>query len=533
MASVVNLDALIPREDFLAVEGADAGAQGKPHIYESDLRKGEVFLSTLRKPDFQRETAAWSPETIADFVEAFIEGELIPAVICWQSPSRLSFVIDGAHRLSAVIAWIRDDYGAGADSIEFYDNNIPTEQRRVALKTKELVDSRVGRYMDYRAALEKPGSNPELELKARALAQAAVPLLWVKGSDSKKAEKAFLTINQKATVIDPTELKILNDRFKPSAIASRSIVRNASGFRYWSSFSPEGVDKIERTAKEIYTLLYKPELNRPIKSIDLPVAGHGYGSQTLPLIFDFVNISNGFPVVDSSRSKGKKLILTEHEPPVESDTLKAMANAARIGRMMTGDHASSLGLHPAVYFYSNNGRHQPTAVLAMVQFIKDMLDEGWTNRFCEHRKRFEGFLINHKVYINQITVKYGSMAKGYRPIRDYFRFVFELIAQQKTAEEVEIALGQHDRFQILVKERPIESAQAKNFSTDAKQLKLISDTLSRALPCGICGAKIDNKSMHLDHIEEKAVGGLGTLGNSQWAHPYCDSTYKRFLAGAR
>lgn len=533
MAAVVNLDALIPREDFLAVEGADAGAQGKPHIYESDLRRGEVFLSTLRKPDFQRETAAWSPETIADFVEAFIEGELIPAVICWQSPSRLSFVIDGAHRLSAIIAWIRDDYGAGSDSIAFYENNIPAEQRRVAMRTKDLVDSRVGRYMDYRAALEKPGTNPTLELKARALAQASVPLLWVKGSDSKKAEKAFLTINQKATVIDPTELKILNDRFKPSAIVSRSIVRNASGFRYWSGFSPEAVDRIERTAREIYTLLYKPELNRPIKSIDLPVAGHGYGSQTLPLIFDLVNIANGFPVVDSSRSKGKKLILTEHEPPVESDTLRAMSNAARIARMITGDHPSSLGLHPAVYFYSNNGRHQPTAVLAMAQFVKDMVDEGWVNKFCRHRKAFEAFLVDHKTYINQLTVKYGSMAKGYGRIRDYFRFVFELIAEGRTPDQVQTALGEHERFQILVKERPIESVQAKNFSADVKQLKLISDSLAGALSCGICGAKIDNKSMHLDHVQEKAAGGIAVLGNAQWAHPYCDSTYKRSLAGDR
>ena len=99
MADVVNLDALLPREDFLATEGVDAGSQGKAAIVETDLRKGELFLSTLRKPDFQRETAAWSPETIRDFVEAFVEGELIPAVICWQSPSRLSFVIDGAHRI--------------------------------------------------------------------------------------------------------------------------------------------------------------------------------------------------------------------------------------------------------------------------------------------------------------------------------------------------------------------------------------------------------------------------------------------------
>lgn len=532
MAGVVNLDALLPREDFLAEEGPDAGAQGKPSISETDLRKGELFLSTLRKPDFQRETASWSPETITDFVEAFIEGELIPAVICWQSPSRLSFVIDGAHRLSAIIAWIRDDYGDGEESIKFYDNNIPAEQRRLARRTKAMIEDRVGRYQDYRAAQEKPGSNPALEIKARGLAQAQIPLLWVKGSDSKKAEKAFLTINQKATIIDPTELKILSDRFKPNAIVSRSIVRNATGYRYWSQFSAEAVERIEKTAKEIYHLLYKPELKAPIDSIDLPIAGHGYGSQTLPLIFDFVNIANGFPVVDSSKSKGKKLIVAEHESPVEEHTLNALQNTVRIARLMTGEHPSSLGLHPAVYFYSSNGRHQPTAVLAMGQFLREIGDQKQLVQFCDHRKRFEDFLIDHKMYINQLTVKYGSMAKGYRQIRDYFLYVFHAISIGMPANEIEGILGEHDRFQILVKERPIESAKQKPFSPETRQTKLIADTLANALICGICGAKIDNKSMHLDHIQEKSEGGPPTIANAQWAHPYCDSTYKSLKAKA-
>lgn len=533
MASVVNLDALIPREDFLASDGADAGSQGKPTISETDLRKGELFLSTLRKPDFQRETAAWSPETICDFVEAFIEGELIPAVICWQSPSRLSFVIDGAHRVSAIIAWLRDDYGDGEASINFYSNNIPAEQRRLAKKTRDMLNDRVGRYSDIRAALERLGTNPPLEMKGRLLAQALVPLLWVKGSDSKKAEKAFLTINQKATVIDPTELKILNDRFKPNAIVSRSIVRNATGYQYWAQFSDNARQQIENSAQEIYRLLYKPDLNKPINTIDLPVAGHGYGSQTLPLIFDFVNIANGFPVIDSSKSKGKKLVLTEHETPNEQDTIKAIANSVRFARMITGTHASSLGLHPAVYFYSSNGRHQPTSVLAMVQFLWDLHGNNELNKFCDNRMAFENFLIERKMYINQLTVKYGSMSKGYRQIRDYYRYVFDALAAGKSADEVDALLHAHDRFQILVKEKPILSVKVKKFSTETKQHKIISDTLARAITCGVCGGKIDNKSMHLDHVEEKSRGGLATTDNAQWAHPYCDSTFKANKAASQ
>jgi hypothetical protein len=46
--------------------------------------------------------------------------------------------------------------------------------------------------------------------KARALGHSSIPLLWIKGHDSTKAERAFLTINRAAVQIDPTELKILN-----------------------------------------------------------------------------------------------------------------------------------------------------------------------------------------------------------------------------------------------------------------------------------------------------------------------------------
>jgi HNH endonuclease len=35
--------------------------------------------------------------------------------------------------------------------------------------------------------------------------------------------------------------------------------------------------------------------------------------------------------------------------------------------------------------------------------------------------------------------------------------------------------------------------------------------------------------MHLDHVVDKSRGGLGTLDNSQWLHPYCDSTAKNLL----
>jgi hypothetical protein len=532
MATTVNLDALIPREDFLASDGVDAGASGKNQASRTDLMKGESFFLTLRKPDFQRETAAWTPEAVCEFIKAFIEGDLIPSVICWQSPARLSFVIDGAHRLSAIIAWLLDDYGDNEESVKFYNNNIPEEQRKIAQKTRALVNDTIGSYKDFRAETQNPGSNPKLTTNARALAHSNVPLLWVKGQDSKKAERAFLTINQSAVQIDPTELKLLNARFKPNAIAARAIVRNATGHKYWEKFSLGAQETIETLGREIYKALYSPELNPPIRTMDLPIAGHGYGSQTLPLIFDFVNIANGLPVIDASKAK-RELRLIEQVAPDEAETLAVMKNASKLARRITGIHPSSLGLHPAVYFYSSSGRHQPTAVLAMAALLTEFERNDKFIQFSKIRGRFEAFLLSHKMFINQITLRYGSMAKGFRQLKEYYEYLIVQLGAGKSEEEIESLLKNHDRYQILVKEKAMLTKKPKAFSQATKQLVYINEALEKSFYCRVCEARIDTKSMHLDHDEDKKFGGLGTAANGRWLHPFCDSTFKDHIRTRR
>jgi len=527
LAEIVNLDALILREDFIAPLNDQniAGESGKTTASTTDLRRGESFFETLRKPDFQRETAAWSPMMVCDFIEAFVNVDLIPSVICWQSPARLTFIIDGAHRLSAIIAWLEDDYGAGKRSVEFY-GKIPEEQERIHNKTRELVKKRVGSYAEWRAETSTPGSVPELVDKVRGLAYAKVPLLWVPGTDATKAEKAFFTINQSAVEIDATELKILNARSKPNAVAARTIVRNATGTKYWESFTKEGQQEIVGDGKKIYAALYVPPLQTPPRTEELPVAGHGYGSQTLPLIFDLVNIANKFPVEDASKNKKKYLVPQGHAKPEENPTLQTMRATVRLVNRITTTHPSSLGLHPAVYFYAANYRHQPTAVLAVSQFIKDMEEGDSFLEFTKYRAKFETFLVNHKPFINDLTVKHGSMTKGFRQIRDYYWVIFGLVKDGRSDEEIESDLSASDEYQRLIKERPVVSKKAKAFSQDAKNVKLMGDVLEAAFVCNLCGARIDKKSMHLDHVVEKSAGGPGNLDNSQWLHPYCDSTAK-------
>ena len=64
---------------------------------------------------------------------------------------------------------------------------------------------------------------------------------------------------------------------------------------------------------------------------------------------------------------------------------------------ISGTHSSSLGLHPAIYFYSTMGRHQPTAFLAVVGFIMELEQREQLRVFTEHRERFEDFLLAHQI----------------------------------------------------------------------------------------------------------------------------------------
>jgi hypothetical protein len=123
----VNLDALIPREDFEVEENINPGKK-KETISIADLEKDSFFFSNIRKPDFQRETNEWDKQRICEFIKSFVEGDLIPAIILWKSTAGYLFVIDGSHRLSALYAWVNNDYGDGGISKLFYDGVIPDEQ---------------------------------------------------------------------------------------------------------------------------------------------------------------------------------------------------------------------------------------------------------------------------------------------------------------------------------------------------------------------------------------------------------------------
>ena len=520
MSIKVNLDALIVRGDFEVLD--------TPREYPAvqtlqirDLEPSALFYQFLRKPDFQRETSDWSAERISDFVQSFLNGDLIPGIILWNSGSRI-FVIDGAHRLSALIAWVQNDYGDGRVSRAFYEQRIPSEQISAADATRRLVEKTVGSYLSHQYSVGNP-INPDRELLAGAmrLATRALQVQWVVG-EAKKAEASFFKINQQAVVIDPTELKLLKARRMPNGMASRAIIHSGTGHKYWS-FDDSKRQQIQDIAKETYNLLFTPPLKTPIKTLDLPIAGRDYSTQTLQLIFELVNLIND---VKSDISSLEEEEISEAEDKDGSETIQFLKNTRKLVYRLTGDHPSSLGLHPAIYFYAANGRHQPTAFLAVVGLIKDFESRKYYPTFTKLRRQFEEFVLEHKEFANQVATVRGSGTKGMKPLQSIYQAILDGFDQGKSSDEIEAALLQDQRFPYLKLDESKSLSARRDFDSNTKSAAFLRDAIKSALRCSICQGFIHANSISFDHKERKEDGGLGSVDNAQLAHPYCNTTYK-------
>jgi hypothetical protein len=535
---MVNLDALIPREDF---EAASPDVPAQPsglmaNLGVSELGPESFMYNVLRKPDFQRETANWTPDKVAALVRSFLEGDLIPAIILWRSPkSGNIFAIDGAHRLSALIAWVHDDYGDKHRSLRFFDGVIPAEQQRAAEETRNLIFESVGSFGELKLALQNADTTPKEKLRlARNLSAFALQLQWVNG-EAEKAESSFFRINQQATPIDPTELDMIKARRKPNALAARAFIRAGTGHKYWSSFDEEVQFEIESHAKEVYDLIFKPTLDLSIRSTDLPVAGRGYSADSLKMVFELVNFTNKLrpEMWRSEGDPGKRTRSTQAAISALADdddgsaTIEFMRTTKRAALKIAGNSPGSLGLHPAVYFYSATGRFQPAAFLAAVAFTQELVEKRRLVEFTQQRARFEDFLVSHKYFLNQIVQAFGSLQRSVPPILEMYRILLTSLSDNVDEDRSIERMRAHSNPRLPVKIITDDDRRhGRNFSSETKNSVILKTTLETAPRCSICGSRLHLRSMTIDHKIRKEDGGTGEPENAQLTHPYCNSGFK-------
>lgn len=516
-ANGVNLDALIPREDFAA---SSAPAKGNPTgtISIGQLADDSFLVQSLRKPDFQRETASWTPQKIVDLVSAFLDGDLIPAVILWRS-GQYVFVIDGAHRLSAILAWLYDDYGDRHRSVAFFDNQVPEEQLKLAAQTRKLIDGTIGSYASYQEAKKNIAfANEKMKERIGGLAANSFIAQWVPAVDAKGAENSFFKINQSPTPVDPIEKRILKGRRSASAIAARAINRGGVGHKYWAHFSPETQISIERIGAAIYGALYLPPMGgMPIKSSDVPVGGRGYSS--LPFVFDLVNLINGIGT-------------TKDAPPDDPDGAVTLAYLGAVEKRLqriTTTSPGSLGLHPLAYFYTRGGTFQPVAFLAVMQVVGRLVERKRLDRFTDVRRAFELFVMNHKEAFTLVVKRQGSGPRSRPALEAFLEMALDGLWAGKNDKQIIADMSADPRFSFFATPAPVREASegaSRDFDSKAKTAAFVLGLQTGGVRCAICDALLHRNSMSTDHKVRKADGGGAHSGNAQITHPYCNSTYK-------
>ena len=530
--SQVNLDALIPRED-LEIKESKATPKQTAGIYISGLRKGELFLESLRKPQFQRSTLEWSPDKVYNLVKSFTNGDLIPAIILWRGDGN-NFVIDGAHRLSALIAWVNDDYGIGNISTSFFLSQFERGQMEKAKQVKKFIEDDMGTYQEILFAGQHQDTADKKKVAiAQTIAAMSIDLQWVPGNAS-QAEDSFFRINEAAAPLDKTEKRLLKARNKPMAIAARSIIRSGGGHKYWGKFSAPNQQKIEDIAHELNEWLFKPELITPLKTLDVSLAGKGYSEITQQLILNVVNFSNNIKIVDASLVKNTEDFPEQKIPDESSDgveTITYLINTRKMLANITGKLASSLGLHPAIYFYSHQARYQITAFMAMLPLIRDYENKKQLMKFTMIRKEFEEFLWKHKSIVNQATGNWGSGAKGYNNMSKLFDFIIQSLAEGKSEEDILIDLDSNEAYNFYKPGvRDLNPKAKTKMSNETKSEVFMRQAVSAALRCYICGGYLHANSMNVDHDLEIENGGIGNADNGKLTHFYCNSIKKDLKA---
>ncbi len=239
----------------------------------------------------------------------------------------------------------------------------------------------------------------------------------------------------------------------------------------------------------------------------------------MSLLIEFLSIAN------STQTDTKNISAYEDDATGE-ETANILKRAIEVTRRITGNDKGSLGLHPAVYFYNERGKHSRFLFLGMVTLITSKLrnnDKEFFRRFTLARRKLEPFLIENKSLVG-ILLQNMSKRTRVSKMRDLIEF---LVANFSADQEVRIEqaiehLGARGRVYDIT-----TAAQNASFSEEAKSAMYVKRAVAAAISCDLCGGLLDpQKSVSYDHIVRVRDGGKGDAENGDLTHPYCNQSLK-------
>ena len=185
-------------------------------------------------------------------------------------------------------------------------------------------------------------------------------------------------------------------------------------------------------------------------------------------------------------------------------------------------------MHPAVYFYSQDGRFKSSSFLGMIKFVVELVKRKKLNEFTTARKRFESFVLEFDFLAQQINRKLRTADRSYPFIAKFFQLALDGINSGLTDAKIVAGIKEHQDFAYLVSARPKLSPSkiGKAFDSDTKSEVFIRSAINSVPKCGICGGFVHRNSVSIDHKKRRQDGGAAAASNGQLSHPYCNTGYK-------
>ncbi|HEX7073148.1 MAG TPA: DUF262 domain-containing protein, partial [Hyphomicrobiaceae bacterium] len=245
--------------------------------------------------------------------------------------------------------------------------------------------------------------------------------------------------------------------------------------------------------------------------------------RVLPFVFDLVNLVNDLPIADSSKKHSIKGDVGVSNDPDGRETIKYLTNVRSMLERICSVHPSSLGLHPAVYFYSRRGVFQPQALLSFIAFFKAFKTDDY-KQFTTIRRKFEEFLIANRG-VSEVVHTLGSGARSRPRMVSLYRKLQAEFSNGASIDEVERKLAHDPDFSFLFGGDDSPSrAKGTKFKRDTKGAAFLRDALPNASRCQTCGGLLHRNGIQTGHLIARREGGTGSLDNAILQHPFCNST---------
>jgi len=471
--------------------------------------------------------------------------------------------IDGGHRISVLIAWIKNDWGDRIPISDYKDKTLARDSQKAAEEVRKLLRQKgIGEFDEYLVAenryaeIEDKGGLHELEMDVENLGFAnkvrrwqavemGFPIQWVKGS-YEKAEESFIKINKTGRRLSDWETKLVENRSSSFARTVMSIAQIHDAEHCWPGLRDPDISgdptvKVKLTSilkqtRILHDLLFTPVYETPISDVRQPLLATPYIKPELKPAYlaEVLTITEGHK---GQKPETQTLIRKDkNAPPVTiiSNGLKLLEHAYDVISNIYGPSPRSLTLMPLVYFYNKQGVYVRSLLYGMLYWLnrgkeKEIFDR--KRLFTIHRRAFEETLLEYKEnIISRIGRRIGSGAEVTYPTARYYQGLLELLIKHSDNILSNKFKADHvDLVETLGKETTSKSddepvSKSRTYRGQLRSSIMVRDFIDMFVKCPICGGRYyPGLFTQVDHIEEYAEDGPTSLSNARNTHPFCNN----------